>query len=153
MSMKRRIAALSLVAAVSAMLGLSACGGGSDGGSPSTPAAQVYDAPALTKTDTLVGTGAEVTAGKMVRATYTLWLYDSTKSDFKGTKIQGPATSDFSLTGVIAGWSQGIPGMRVGGKRTLVVPASLGYGANPPSGSGIPVNSGLVFDVEILATN
>lgn len=151
--MKRRVALITAVSAVAAVLGLSACGGGGGGGGDDdTPSSsvKVYDAPALVKTDTTVGTGAVVAAGSTVDATYTLWLYDSTKADFKGTHVQGPASASFSLNGVIAGWSQGIPGMRVGGKRTLIVPSSLGYGA--AGQTGIPPNSGLVFDVQVSGT-
>jgi FKBP-type peptidyl-prolyl cis-trans isomerase FkpA len=146
--MKRRTAAFAVVAAFSAVLGLSACGGGSD---DSAPSQKVYDAPALVKTDSVVGTGAEVTVGKTVTATYTLWLYDSTKADFKGTHIQGPATAPFMLSSssVIEGWVQGLPGMRVGGKRTLIVPSSLGYKAS--GRDQIPGNSGLVFDITVTA--
>jgi FKBP-type peptidyl-prolyl cis-trans isomerase len=55
----------------------------------------------------------------------------------------------FALKQVIPGWTQGIPGMKVGGTRRLLIPANLAYGANPPSGSGIPANAALVFDVTV----
>ncbi len=142
---------LPLIAAFSALLALSACGGGSD----SAPAPQVYNAPALVKTDTVVGTGAEAAVNKTITVNYTLWLYDSTKANFKGTQIDSgtgfQAVLKSGLGGVIDGWVQGIPGMKVGGKRTLIVPASLGYGSN--SNGAIPANSGLVFDVELTAVN
>ena len=140
--MNRRFA---LIAALSAMLSLTACGGGSDG--DSSP--KVYDAPALVKTDTVVGTGTAAALNTMISVKYTLWLLDTTKADSKGSLIEGPAsfTTYLGTTGLIQGWIQGIPGMKVGGKRTLIVPASLGYGA---AGSGkVPPNSGLVFDVEL----
>jgi FKBP-type peptidyl-prolyl cis-trans isomerase FkpA len=143
-------AKLPLIAAFSALLALSACGGGGGSDAP-TPAAQVYNAPALVKTDTVVGTGAEAAVGKTITVNYTLWLYDSTKTDFKGTKLEANDNIAFPLSsgGLIEGWVQGIPGMKVGGKRTLIVPASMGYGA--AGRGGVPGNSGLVFDVELTA--
>ena len=143
--MKRRLA---LIAAFSAVLGLSACGGGSDDSSSS---AQVYDAPALVRNDTVVGTGAEALASSTVTVNYTLWLYDTTKAQSKGARMDGPATLTRRLGDLIPGWQQGVPGMKVGGKRTLIVPSSLGYGTR---GSGaIPPNAGLVFDIELTAVN
>ena len=121
--MKRSIATLSVVAALSAMLGLSACGGGGGGSSspsPSTPAA--VDAPSLVKTDTVVGTGAEAAANHVVGVTYTLWLYNPSAANSKGTQIEGPSQLVRPLSGLIEGWKQGVPGMKVGGKRTLVIP-------------------------------
>lgn len=107
----------------------------------------------LSKVDTKLGTGAEAVAGKTLRMHYTGWLYDSAKSDFKGSQFDtsvGKSAFEFKLgTGaVIAGWDQGIPGMRVGGKRTLVIPASLAYGA--AGKDTIPGNATLLFEVELL---
>ena len=137
---------LLLTAAFSAMLALGACGGGSGGSS--TPAVQVYDVPALVKTDTVLGTGAEATATNTLTIKYTGWLYNTTKADNKGTQFDS-GTITTPLSRLIAGWIQGVPGMKVGGKRTLVIPASLGYGAG---GQGaIPGNSALVFDIELVA--
>jgi FKBP-type peptidyl-prolyl cis-trans isomerase FkpA len=107
---------------------------------------------ALVKTDTVVGTGAEAAAGKTVSVEYSGWLYDATKADFRGTKFDAtnagsPASFKLVNPGVIEGWVLGIPGMKVGGKRTLIIPSSLAYGA---AGNGaIPPNAGLVFDVEL----
>ncbi|HTB49185.1 MAG TPA: FKBP-type peptidyl-prolyl cis-trans isomerase, partial [Verrucomicrobiae bacterium] len=76
----------------------------------------------------------------------------STGIIFQSSKDTGqPAT--LSLSQVIAGWSQGIPGMKVGGTRRLLIPAGLAYGSNPPSGSGIPANADLVFDVTLDKIN
>jgi len=134
-----------VIAAFTAMLALSACGGGSDdnaGGNTS-----VSSPATLVKTDNTVGTGAEATAGKRATVDYTLWLYDASKSDFKG--VQKDAGKAFPFTvggqGVIAGFDQGVAGMKVGGKRTVLVPSSLGYGV--AGSNGIPGNSGLVFEV------
>ncbi len=139
---------LPLIAAFVAILALTACGGGGSGSNSPT----VYSPAALTKTDTVVGTGADAVNGKNVTVKYTGWLYTTTTADFKGTQFESN-TYTFKLgTGaVIAGWDQGILGMKVGGKRTLLIPSSLAYG-NQTNGP-IPANSGLVFDVEVTAVN
>jgi FKBP-type peptidyl-prolyl cis-trans isomerase FkpA len=139
---------LSLVAAFVAILSLTACGGGSD----SAPAVVVASPATLTMPDTLVGTGAVAAKGNSVTVNYTGWLYTDAAgaTDHKGTKFESNSYTFTLGTGtVIAGWDQGIPGMKVGGKRMLSIPASLAYGsrANGP----IPANSGLVFDVELVA--
>jgi len=133
-----------MAAACAAVLSLTACGGGG-----SDSAQEVVSAPTALKTiDTVVGTGAEAVNGKKLTVKYTGWLYSTTAADNKGTQFE---TSTFTFTlgvdAVIAGWTQGIPGMKVGGKRTLHIPATLAYGKN---GRGpIPPNTGLVFDVEL----
>ena len=97
--------------------------------------------------DTKVGTGPAVTAGAKVTADYAgALMSDGTIFDASADH-GGPQT--FPLSGVIAGWSQGIPGMKVGGTRRLLIPAALAYGTNPPQGSGIPANADLVFDVTL----
>lgn len=101
----------------------------------------------LTTTDTVVGTGAEVKAGDTITAHYT-GAIASTGVVFQSSHDSGSPIA-FSLNQVIAGWSEGVPGMKVGGTRRILIPASLAYGANPPSGSGIPANADLVFDVEV----
>ena len=112
----------------------------------------------LTKTDTKLGEGTEVTAGHNVTVHYTGWLYNEIAPDHKGRKFDSSRDRnqpfDFPLGGgrVIKGWDQGVAGMKVGGQRTLVIPAHLGYG---PMGAGeaIPPNAALVFDVELLGVN
>jgi len=107
-------------------------------------------------TDTKLGEGAEATAGHEVSVHYTGWLYDETFLNHKGRKFDSSHDRnqpfDFQLGAgrVIRGWDQGVAGMKVGGQRTLVIPAHLGYG---PIGAGeaIPPNTALVFDVELLA--
>ena len=136
---------LPLIAAFAAMLALSACGGGSDD-APALPA--VSSPAALTRTDNVVGTGAEAVAGKTATVAYTLWLYSSTASDFKGTRQE---SGEFAFTlgsrETITGFDQGVTGMKVGGKRTILIPSALGYGS---AGRGpIPPNSGLVFEVTL----
>ena len=109
-----------------------------------TPVATVGD---LQKVDLQVGTGKEVKAGDTVTVDYT----GAVAAD--GTIFQSSLDSGqpvtFSLSGVIKGWQEGIPGMKEGGKRRLIIPAQMAYGANPPSGSGIPANAALVFDVTL----
>ncbi len=144
-----KIQLLLIAAASISLASLSACGGGGD-----SPPAIVAETPAaLTKTDTTLGTGALAASGKAVKVHYTGWLYTTKVATNKGSQFDtsvGKAPFGFSLgaNSVIAGFDQGVTGMKVGGKRTVVIPASLAYGAQ--SRPGIPANSGLVFDVELL---
>lgn len=101
----------------------------------------------LQEVDTTLGTGAVVKAGDTITVDYT-GAVAATGTIFQSSLDSGqPAT--LSLKSVIPGWSQGIPGMKVGGTRRLLIPASLAYGANPPPSSGIPANAPLVFDVTV----
>ena len=110
----------------------------------------------LTTIDTKVGTGAEATPGMKVTVQYTGWLYDAGAKDKHGSKFDSsrdhgePFTFELGAGSVIKGWDQGVAGMRVGGKRTLLIPSSLGYGAHG-AGGDIPPNASLVFDVELVA--
>jgi FKBP-type peptidyl-prolyl cis-trans isomerase FkpA len=121
----------------------------------SAPAEVKFDSSpvAFQKIDTTVGTGAVATAGKHVTVNYTGWLYLPDAPQHHGEQFDSsigrkPFTFRLGSGGVIAGWDQGVDGMKVGGKRTLVIPASLGYGAD---GAGpIPPNANLIFDVELL---
>ena len=105
--------------------------------------------------DQKIGTGAVALPGMKVTVQYTGWLYDALASnkhgsEFDSSRGQGKPFSFILGEGsVIAGWDQGVAGMRVGGKRTLLIPAALGYGADG-AGSDIPPNASLVFDVELL---
>jgi hypothetical protein len=137
-----------IIATLACALFLTACGGSDDEAAAIVPAV-------LGKTDLAVGTGIEAIAGDTVTVAYTGWLQDTTKTDGKGTQFdQATAASPFTFAlgkgTVIAGWDQGVVGMRVGGKRRLVVPPALGYGATA-QGTTIPANSTLVFDIEVLA--
>jgi len=106
-------------------------------------------------TDGKVGTGATAASGKQVTVHYTGWLYDPKAADkhgkkFDSSKDHGDAFS-FKLGAgqVIAGWDQGVAGMKVGGTRTLIIPSELGYGRRG-AGGAIPPNATLLFDVELL---
>jgi len=139
-----------LVAALVAGLAVSACGSSSSSSPSATTSAP------FSQTDLRVGTGADAVAGKRLTVNYTGWLHDSSKPDNKGTQFDsslGAGRSPFTFTlgagQVIKGWDQGFAGMKVGGQRRLVIPPELGYGASG-SGSVIPPNATLVFDVELL---
>lgn len=103
----------------------------------------------LEKIDLVVGSGSEVKAGDTVSVHYTGAVV-ATGAIFQSSKDFGTKPVTFPLANVIKGWTDGIPGMKVGGTRRLVIPAEMAYGANPPGGSGIPANADLVFDVELI---
>ena len=105
--------------------------------------------------DTTVGTGASP-AGKTAVVHYTGWLYDPAAKDHQGRQFDSSRERkqpfSFPLGGgrVIQGWEQGIPGMRVGGTRRLVIPPELAYGAKGAGRGVIPPNATLLFEVELL---
>ena len=109
----------------------------------------------LKKIDTQVGTGREAEAGFNVTVHYTGWLFDATAEDNKGKKFDSSVDRkqpfNFFLGGgqVIQGWDEGVQGMKIGGKRTLIIPSEMGYGARG-AGGVIPPNANLIFDVELL---
>ncbi|MBB6243934.1 FKBP-type peptidyl-prolyl cis-trans isomerase [Rhodanobacter sp. MP1X3] len=109
----------------------------------------------LTVIEQKVGTGAVAKPGMQVQVHYTGWLYDETAKDKHGKKFDSSLDSGTPFTfplgegRVIAGWDQGVAGMRIGGKRTLLIPATLGYG-DDGAGDAIPPGASLVFDVELL---
>ena len=106
----------------------------------------------LKYTDTKVGTGDEATRGKRVTVHYTGWLYNNGEKGKKfDSSVDRGEPFTFSLGGgeVIPGWDQGVAGMKVGGKRTLIIPANLAYGARG-AGGVIPPNATLLFDVELV---
>lgn len=113
-----------------------------------TPVSEVSS---LQSTDLVVGTGATVQANDKVTVDYT-GAVAATGTIFQSSLDTGQPVT-FGLNQVIAGWTQGVPGMKVGGTRRLVIPANLAYGANPPSGSGIPANAPLVFDITLHSIN
>ncbi|MBI1856935.1 FKBP-type peptidyl-prolyl cis-trans isomerase [Candidatus Saccharibacteria bacterium] len=99
--------------------------------------------------DLQVGTGAEVKEGATVTAHYTGALAKN-GTIFQSSHDGANQPVEFPLNGVIAGWTKGVPGMKVGGTRRLIIPASLAYGESSPS-ANIPPNSDLVFDIELTA--
>ena len=107
------------------------------------------------KTDKSIGVGAEAVAGRRVTVHYTGWLYDANAADHHGRKFDSsrdrgePFAFMLGARQVIAGWDQGVAGMRVGGSRTLTIPPDLGYGARG-AGGVIPPNAVLVFEIELL---
>jgi len=113
-------------------------------------------AESLIVNDTKVGTGREATSGATVYMHYTGWLYRPLAKNMRGRQFDSSIPRgeplDFVLgTGrVIKGWDQGIVGMKVGGKRTLIIPSELAYGSRAAPGGGIPPNSALIFDVELV---
>ncbi len=115
--------------------------------------AEIHETPTgLKYEDTTIGTGAEAVSGKNISVHYTGYLNEGGK---RGTKFDSSVdrgqTFDFPLGAgrVIQGWDQGFSGMKIGGKRTLFIPAKLGYGARG-AGGVIPPNADLIFDVELL---
>lgn len=108
----------------------------------------------LVKTDTVIGKGKEAVAGRTVEVHYTGWLHDPAAKNKRGKQFdssvgRGPFSFPLGAGRVIKGWDEGVAGMKVGGKRTLVIPPEMGYGARG-AGGVIPPNATLVFDVELL---
>lgn len=125
----------------------SACG---DDKSPTAPSLNLP----FSATDIAVGTGTTAANGQTVRVYYTGWLYSETATDHKGGQFDANTAGlgfSFQLGAgqVIKGWEQGVVGMKVGGKRLLVIPPDLGYGS-AGFGGVIPGNATLLFEVELL---
>jgi FKBP-type peptidyl-prolyl cis-trans isomerase FkpA len=140
-------------------VGLFACGGSADRENIRPPAgfsaSLGVDTAAMTKTpsglryqDVTTGEGAQATADRTVSVHYTGWLPNGEKFDSSRDRNQ-PFSFTLGAGQVIAGWDEGVAGMKVGGSRKLVIPAELGYGTSgaPPD---IPPGATLVFDVELL---
>jgi FKBP-type peptidyl-prolyl cis-trans isomerase FkpA len=118
---------------------------------PKTPPAR----PAYTRTDLKVGTGAEAQKGRNISVHYTGWLYDPAQPGMRGRMFdssleRGPFTFQLGAGQVIPGWDQGFDGMKVGGRRRLIIPPSLGYGVDGAGGGIIPPNATLLFEMELL---
>ena len=127
---------------------MSGCGGGGDDAPASPTQLQV--------TDTIVGTGTAAAAGNTLTVNYTGWLYSASAANSRGAQFDtsvGRAPFQFRLGAgqVIAGWDQGLVGMRVGGTRTLIIPSALAYGSAGAGGGVIPPNAALVFTIDLLA--
>lgn len=146
------------VPSIPVLLLCAACGG--DGGGSPAPAAPTSPSVGLDVPfgieDLRVGTGREAMNGDALSVNYTGWLYDPNAPENKGARFDSGAIPSAGFPEyvlgagqVIAGWERGLPGMRVGGLRRLVIPPALGYGASgrPPT---IPGNATLLFEVELL---
>ena len=105
--------------------------------------------------DTVIGNGRQAEKGLAVTVHYTGWLYDPNQKDGKGKKFDSSLDRNdpfiFNLGGgqVIRGWDDGVDGMKIHGKRTLIIPPDMGYGSHG-AGGVIPPNATLIFDVELL---
>lgn len=135
---------LTFAACALVALGVAACTDSPTGPSSGAPYSQV---------DLRLGTGTDAVSGKSVTLNYTGWLYDPSKPDNKGLQFdtsigKSPLTFTLGSQEVIAGFSQGVTGMKIGGARRIIIPPSLGYGGQ--RNSSIPPYSTLVFEVELL---
>lgn len=148
-----------LTASILFVLLITACGGNgakSEAKSVEVAVAKTMAEPlGFQKIDAVVGTGATAAVGKTVSVHYTGWLYDTEAADNRGTKFDSsldrgkPFKFPLGAGRVIKGWDQGVAGMQIGGKRTLIIPAEMGYGTRG-AGQLIPPNAVLLFDVELL---
>ena len=116
-------------------------------------AAQATQQSAFKMIDVKAGKGAAAKPGELVTVNYTGWLYEH---GAKGKKFDSsfdhgqPFSFGLGAGQVIPGWDKGVAGMKVGGKRTLIIPPDLGYGANGTPDGTIPPNATLIFDVELV---
>jgi FKBP-type peptidyl-prolyl cis-trans isomerase FkpA len=122
-----------------------------------TPAGQEQQGPKVQVVDHVIGKGAEASVGSTVVVNYTGWFYKPLAARQRGRKFDssldaGREPLEFQLGArqVIKGWEQGVQGMKVGGKRTLIIPSELAYGKRGAGGGSIPPDSDLIFDVELL---
>lgn len=147
-----------MIAAAVCAIVLVACGGGGGGSPSSNTPTGVQPPTALKVEDQVVGTGAVAAAGTKASVIYTGYLFDGTKTDLRGTKFDSNAGGylfSFVVNAnpmeVITGFNNGVAGMKIGGKRIITIPPSLGYGAS--ANGPIPANSTLIFEVELVAVN
>lgn len=109
----------------------------------------------LQRIDEKTGSGATATSGSDVTVHYTGWIYDESATGQRGQEFDSsvkrgePFTFLLGAGQVIRGWDEGVAGMKIGGKRVLLIPSDLGYGING-AGGVIPPNASLVFEVELL---
>lgn len=124
---------------------------------PATPPVAAVPEAALLVTDIIKGVGDEAFPGMVVLVHYTGWLYDPNAKDLRGRHFDGsrergqPLSFHLGAGRVIRGWEQGIPGMKVGGTRRLVIPPELAYGSKGAGNGVIPPGATLLFEVELLA--
>ena len=148
--MKRYAAAIATLAAVTACAQT-----GAPPAAPAKPAAAPAVVTELVKKDTKEGNGKLAEKGKAVSVHYTGWLYDPAAPGQKGKKFDSsldrkiPFGFILGAGRVIKGWEEGVVGMKEGGQRTLVIPASMGYG-DKGAGGVIPPGATLLFEVELL---
>jgi FKBP-type peptidyl-prolyl cis-trans isomerase FkpA len=139
---------------VAAWLGLASCAVAEEPPAPVLPAAPEA---VLQVTDLVAGIGDEALPGMIVIVHYTGWLHDSSAADGRGRKFDSsrdrgqPLSFPLGAGHVIRGWEQGVPGMKVGGVRRLLIPPALGYGGRSVGNGVIPPNSTLLFEIELLA--
>jgi peptidylprolyl isomerase len=146
-----RASPLAVFAIVCALAGVFAAG------APTTATAQAVGKTMTTPsglqiTDSKIGTGATPKPGQICVMHYTGWLYqDGAKGKKFDSSLDRGQPFEFPIgkQRVIAGWDEGVASMKVGGKRTLIIPPELGYGARG-AGGAIPPNATLIFDVELL---
>ncbi len=112
-------------------------------------AEEITTASGLKYTDEVVGTGPGPQPGQNVKVHYTGTLTNGTKFDSSRDKGQ-PFSFPIGTGQVIKGWDEGVMSMKVGGRRKLIIPPGLGYGASGTPGGPIPPNATLIFDVELL---
>lgn len=141
MKQSKRVAILVAIA----WLGVSTACGGDD--NPLSPSPNVP----FGTTDLVVGTGAEAITDDTMTVAFVGWLFDSGAPDNKGSLFDQSSSFRFRLgaTNLIDGWNQGIEGMRVGGKRRIVIPPELAFGSAGAGGS-IPPNATLIFEIDLL---
>jgi len=124
---------------------------GVQGGPPPVDGQPIATASGLQYIEVVTGTGEEAKTGQRVSVHYTGWLTDGTKFDSSRDKNR-PFMFQLGNGDVIKGWDLGVAGMRIGGKRRLIIPPDLGYGVRSAAGV-IPPNATLIFDVELLGVN
>jgi len=147
MNMRKTLTSVALAAAIAAAVAMA-----STAATAQTAGKTMTTQTGLQITDLKVGTGATPRAGQICVMHYTGWLY---QNGAKGQKFDSsldrgePFEFPIGARRVIAGWDEGVASMKVGGKRTLIIPPALGYGARG-AGGVIPPNATLIFEVELL---
>jgi peptidylprolyl isomerase len=148
----RVFAAAGALAVAAVLTGCSSSGTEAPVAAAKAEAATINYASGLRVADTKVGTGPFPKRGQICVMHYTGWLYQNGQrgAKFDSSVDRGkPFEFPLGAGAVIKGWDEGVAGMKVGGKRTLIIPPDLGYGGNPRT--GIPAYSTLIFEVELLA--